>query len=307
MKSVLDAAARAGVKAIILVEHDMDLVAEYSSRIVALQSGRVLADRAPKEFFADPEIVAAVVGKLPGRMTGETLMLAIDKLVVDIQGSRILQGVSLSVGAGQLVCLVGRNGAGKTTTFRTIMGYRRALSGSIAFEDIRSRRCPRIALRAWAWDMRRRKARSLPTSPWRRTSSCPRGRARRSAPRRNALLAHTSFFPSCANTRHAAATNSRAANARWYRSRAPVALDPRMLLLDEPFEGLSPAIIPSISEGIASIRKLGHAVLMAESNAHHIPEYADALYVLERGEIIYAGKPGDSFPPDVAKVITGGA
>jgi branched-chain amino acid transport system ATP-binding protein len=68
MKSVIDAAARAGVKAIILVEHDMDLVAEYSSRIVALQSGRVLADRAPKEFFADAGIVAAVVGKRPRGM-----------------------------------------------------------------------------------------------------------------------------------------------------------------------------------------------------------------------------------------------
>jgi branched-chain amino acid transport system ATP-binding protein len=65
MRSVVGAAKRAGVKAIILVEHDMDLVAEYSSRIVALQAGKVLADRPPAEFFADPEIVAAVVGKLP--------------------------------------------------------------------------------------------------------------------------------------------------------------------------------------------------------------------------------------------------
>ena len=64
MKTLMDAAARAGVKAIILVEHDMDLVAEYSSRIVALQAGRVLADRKPREFFDDPEIVAAIVGKL---------------------------------------------------------------------------------------------------------------------------------------------------------------------------------------------------------------------------------------------------
>ena len=84
-------------------------------------------------------------------------------------------------------------------------------------------------------------------------------------------------------------------------------LDPQLLLLDEPFEGLSPAIIPSISEGIASIRRLGHAVLMAESNVHHIPDYADSLYVLERGEIIYQGKPGDTYPPDVMKIITGGA
>jgi branched-chain amino acid transport system ATP-binding protein len=65
MRSVVDAAKRAGVKAIILVEHDMDLVAEYSSRIVALQGGKVLADRAPAEFFADPGIIAAVVGKRP--------------------------------------------------------------------------------------------------------------------------------------------------------------------------------------------------------------------------------------------------
>ena len=68
MKNIIDAARRAGVKAIILVEHDMDLVAEYSSRIVALTAGRVLADRPPVEFFNDPEIIDAVVGKLVGKL-----------------------------------------------------------------------------------------------------------------------------------------------------------------------------------------------------------------------------------------------
>ena len=68
MRNVIDAAKRAGVKAIILVEHDMDLVAEYSSRIVALQAGRVLADRPPAQFFSDPEIIAAVVGKMVGKL-----------------------------------------------------------------------------------------------------------------------------------------------------------------------------------------------------------------------------------------------
>jgi branched-chain amino acid transport system ATP-binding protein len=68
MKNVIDAARRAGVKAIILVEHDMDLVAEYSTRIVAIQSGRVLADRPPADFFSDPGIVAAIVGKRVGRL-----------------------------------------------------------------------------------------------------------------------------------------------------------------------------------------------------------------------------------------------
>jgi len=68
MKTLIDAAKRAGVKAIILVEHDMDLVAEYSSRIVALQGGKVLADRRPADFFSDPEIVAAIVGKKVGKV-----------------------------------------------------------------------------------------------------------------------------------------------------------------------------------------------------------------------------------------------
>jgi branched-chain amino acid transport system ATP-binding protein len=68
MKTLIDAAKLAGVKAIILVEHDMDLVAQYSSRIVALQAGKVLADRPPAAFFSDPEIIAAVVGKMVGKL-----------------------------------------------------------------------------------------------------------------------------------------------------------------------------------------------------------------------------------------------
>jgi branched-chain amino acid transport system ATP-binding protein len=67
MRTLIEAARKAGVKAIILVEHDMDLVAEYSSRIVALQGGKVLADLPPDAFFANPEIVAAIVGKRPGK------------------------------------------------------------------------------------------------------------------------------------------------------------------------------------------------------------------------------------------------
>ena len=69
MRTLMDAAKHAGVQAIILVEHDMNLVAEYSSRIVALKEGKVLADLPPSEFFRDPAIVAAVVGKLVGKMS----------------------------------------------------------------------------------------------------------------------------------------------------------------------------------------------------------------------------------------------
>jgi branched-chain amino acid transport system ATP-binding protein len=67
MTTLIAAGRRAGVKAIVLVEHDMDLVAAYSSRIVALSGGEVIADLAPDQFFADPHLIATVIGKRGGR------------------------------------------------------------------------------------------------------------------------------------------------------------------------------------------------------------------------------------------------
>ena len=64
MATLIAAGEKAGVKAMILVEHDMDLVATYSDRVVALAEGKVLADLPPKQFFADPKVVETVVGKL---------------------------------------------------------------------------------------------------------------------------------------------------------------------------------------------------------------------------------------------------
>jgi branched-chain amino acid transport system ATP-binding protein len=85
-----------------------------------------------------------------------------------------------------------------------------------------------------------------------------------------------------------------------------LALDPSLLILDEPTEGLSPAIVPSIIDGLASIREFGHAVFIAESNVHHVPEFTDRLYVMERGEIIFSGKPEDvRKDPAVARVVEG--
>jgi branched-chain amino acid transport system ATP-binding protein len=85
-----------------------------------------------------------------------------------------------------------------------------------------------------------------------------------------------------------------------------LALDPKLLLLDEPFEGLSPAIIPLIAQGVASIRAMGRGVLIAESNAHHIPDYVDRIYVLERGEVMFSGTLAEAHRDrDVMRVIAG--
>jgi branched-chain amino acid transport system ATP-binding protein len=234
-------------------------------------------------------------------------VLALDQLTVDIQMSRILRGISMHVAAGQLICLVGRNGAGKTTTFRTIMGYLKPVSGTIAFEGrpIVGMATHRIAQKGVGYapeesqvfgDLTVAENIELPT--WTR----PQGRDAKT----RIDLAYE-IFPKLRQYATRGGNQLSGGERKMVSIARALALDPKLLLLDEPFEGLSPAIIPSISEGIASIRRLGHGVLMAESNVHHIPDYADALYVLERGEIIYHGKPGDTYPAEVMKVISGAA
>jgi branched-chain amino acid transport system ATP-binding protein len=85
-----------------------------------------------------------------------------------------------------------------------------------------------------------------------------------------------------------------------------LALGPKLLLLDEPTEGLSPVIVPSIIQGLASIRAFGHALFIAESNIHHVPDFADRLYVIERGEVIFTGKPEAAAKDAVVARIVGG-
>jgi branched-chain amino acid transport system ATP-binding protein len=86
-----------------------------------------------------------------------------------------------------------------------------------------------------------------------------------------------------------------------------LALDPDLLLLDEPFEGLSPTVAPLIAASIAEITGLGPGVLLAESNVHHVPAETTRLYVLERGEIIFAGQPQEARRDPAVLRIIGGA
>ena len=60
------------------------------------------------------------------------------------------------------------------------------------------------------------------------------------------------------------------------------------------FEGLSPAIIPALGESLAAITRLGMSLVIAESNIHHVPAWTRRLYVIERGEVIFAGPPDDA-------------
>ena len=305
MEVLVTAAKAAGVRAIVQVEHDMDLVERYSHRIVALQEGAVLADMPPDAFFRDPAMISAVVGTRPQTEEG-ALMLDLSNLKVDIEGSHILNGISLSVAAGELVCLVGRNGAGKTTTFRSIMGYRRARSGSISFEGADLTKLPtwQIAQRGIGFSPEESEvytdltvAENLELSTWTR----PSGRAASVR-----IEEAYTVFPKLRQYLARGGGQLSGGERKMVSIARALTLDPKLLLLDEPFEGLSPAIIPLIAEGVASIRAMGKGVLIAESNVHHIPDYVDRIYVLERGEVMFSGTLAQAHRDrDVMRVIAG--
>ncbi|MBI3436944.1 MAG: ATP-binding cassette domain-containing protein [Proteobacteria bacterium] len=233
-------------------------------------------------------------------------MLAVRDLIVDIEGSRVLRGVSFGVGVGELVCLVGRNGAGKSTTLRAIMGLRKPASGAVAFAGkhlvgLRPYQIARLGI-GFApeesevfGELTVAENIALPT--W----TCPSGQ-----PAEERIAAAYRVFPQLQRYRDRGGQALSGGERKMVSIARALALGPKLLLLDEPTEGLSPAIVPSIIAGLANIRAFGHAIFMVESNIHHVPDFADRLYVIERGEIIFAGPPDEARrDPAVARVIEG--
>ena len=233
-------------------------------------------------------------------------MLSVRDLTVDIQGSRILRGISLEVKAGELICLVGRNGAGKSTTFRTIMGFRRPVAGAIDFnsESLLGRRPFEVARQGIGFAPEESEvfgeltvAENIAMATW----VCPNPR-----PAQERIAEAYNVFPRLERYRERGGQALSGGERKMVSIARALALGPKLLLLDEPTEGLSPAIVPAIIDGLANVRSFGHAVFIAESNIHHVPDFTDRLYVIERGEIIFAGKPEAARRNSaVARVIEG--
>ena len=221
-------------------------------------------------------------------------MLKVKAISVEIQNSPILRKVSLEVKAGELVCLVGRNGAGKTTTLNSIMGYRKPKEGDILLEEksILGKRTFDIARLGIGFAPEESEvfgdltvAENIEMSTWTIKTQMPNAERIAMAYR---------IFPKLEGYRERGGNHLSGGERKMLSIARALTLDPKLLILDEPFEGLSPAIIPIISDGLSSIRKAGRAILMAESNAFHIPDYADRVYVIERGEIIFSGSVNDA-------------
>jgi branched-chain amino acid transport system ATP-binding protein len=236
------------------------------------------------------------------------MMLTVASLNVEIESSRILRDVSLEVNECEVVCLIGRNGAGKTTTLRSIMGLQRVRSGRILFQgqDITGWPTHKIARLGIGFSPENSSVFSNLTVDENVRFPIWTLHNGHSAGERVAMA--YSIFPTLRGYRARKGAQLSGGERKMLSIARALTLGPRLLLLDEPFEGLSPTIIPAVRAGIEKIVKTGCSVLLAESNIHHVPRFTNRLYVIERGEIIFSGSLEEiKVHPTVARIIWGSA
>ncbi len=236
------------------------------------------------------------------------MILQVKNLNVYIKASHILRNVNIEIGEGEVVCLIGRNGAGKTTFLRSVMGFLKPETGSIMFkgQEMKGLTPHEIAMRGLGFAPEESEIfadlttfENIEIATWTRHTS--------RAPEERIKLAY-SVFPTLERYKARRGEQISGGERKMLSIARALALDPDILLLDESFEGLSPAIIPQIAESIHQIAKMGRPIFLAESNIYHVPDFADRIYVIERGEIIFSGTPeGLIKDKAVLKIVAGAA
>ena len=202
---------------------------------------------------------------------------------------QVLRGLSYSVAAGEVLCLLGRNGAGKTTALKTIMGLVRARAGSITLDGAR-----------------------IDTMPAWRVPGCgigyiPQGRRlfadltvaenlelglmtrRKGRATRAKVLA---MFPRLAERLDQRAGSLSGGEQQMLATARALCLEPRVLLLDEPTEGLQPSMIALIRQAIVALKAQGVAIVLVEQRVDAVLEIADRVVFMENGRDALTVTPG---------------
>ncbi len=201
--------------------------------------------------------------------------------------SQALFGVSLQVPEGTVVGLLGRNGAGKTTTLKAIMGLVRVPRGSIAFlgRELRGRRPFEVARLGIGYVPEdRRVFRNLTVLENLRLAA-------RGAPgdsRWNVETVLGLFPPLRPLLRRPAGFLSGGEQQMLAIARA-LMMNPRLVLLDEPFEGLAPTIVGALRQALMSLRSAGVTIVICEQNLKSLSGLVDTVHVLDKGRVSYSG------------------
>ena len=219
--------------------------------------------------------------------------------------SRVLEGVNLTIAPSESVCLLGRNGVGKTTLLRTIIGHHPVSSGSITFlnEDLTRRPAYLRARRGIGYVPQGRGIFPHLTVD----ENLRLGAAASSKLKGNESIPSHIFelFPVLSRVgQRRGGVLSGGEQQQLAIARAMVS-QPKLLILDEPTEGIQPSIVQQIEESLREIRtRLKVAILLVEQYLDFAWSIADRFYVMRRGQIVLEGNPRESDPSSVHHLLT---
>jgi branched-chain amino acid transport system ATP-binding protein len=217
-------------------------------------------------------------------------MLDLENVNAYYGDSHILHGVSLAVNEGEVVCLLGRNGAGKTTTILTIMGYLKPRPGRIRYRGRDIAALPPYAVARLGFGFVPQERGIFPSLTVRENLTVF---ARGTAGGRWTLERILELFPSLrARERNLGFQLSGGEQQMLSIARA-LMLNPSLLLLDEPSEGLAPLIVQDIVEVLRTLKREGLAILLVEQNLRTALAVADRHHVMNKGEICFTGNSGE--------------
>jgi branched-chain amino acid transport system ATP-binding protein len=216
--------------------------------------------------------------------------LSLDDVHVFLGDSYVVQGVSLTVGQGRTIAILGRNGVGKTTLLRAVMGLTEpARRGAIRWDGIDVTHLP-------AWQRALTGLGYVPQS--RRIFASLSVEENLLVARRKPLPGIEpwtlerlyTLFPNLKERRHQRGTSLSGGEQQMLAVGRALIGNPRAILLDEPTEGLTPALVARMLEILGEVRRAGHAILLVEQNFRFAAALADEIHVMQAGRFVFRGE-----------------
>jgi len=226
------------------------------------------------------------------------VLLEVDDINTFRGPAHILRGVSIAVDKDEVVALVGRNGAGRTTIIESITGLLPVRSGHIRFrdEDITQLPAHRRAQRGLGYAPENSGifpelsvAENLLISRWQAERT-----GRHAADGGDSEEGALRVFPEVRALLARQGLNLSGGQKKMVAIARAMTLAPYLMILDEAFEGLAPVVVKRFREAVMTIKEMGIALLIAESNLVSASAIADRLYVIDRGEILFSGTPEEA-------------
>ena len=227
-------------------------------------------------------------------------MLEISGLHTYYGVSHVLQGVSLAVGAGEVIGILGRNGMGKTTLIRSIIGFTPSRRGSVHFKGADITRWPAFRAVQRGMGLVPQGRRVFPSLTVKENLDV----ARRTAPAAQVpwtLERVYALFPRLGERARNRANKLSGGEQQMLAIARALMTNPDLLLMDEPTEGLAPLLVREVGRAIGELKRQGLSILLVEQNLPLALSVADRVHILSRGQIVHSATPSELAADDAVK------